>query len=307
VLLVGVVAELWNAGHGWNPTIDAKWMYPKTPAIRALEKLRAENPEPFRITGLGPVFFQNTPAIYGFEDIRAHDPMANGRYLGILRNLTTYDPADYFAKWNDVSTRLIDYLGVKYIMGVRQTTLIDQERYPIVYDGPDGRIFENRDALPRFFPVRNVVLEFRDDIFVQRLRAHDDWGHTAILEKLEVENDRMRLDFLAPRPAGDTREAESKIVSATPTDYRLHIRAPRYTLIVSSIPSWPGWKLERNGARIDPIEVNGGFLGFAAPEGEVDVRVWYDPVSWKVGLAIFALTVAALVAVGLNVSHVQET
>ena len=300
VLLVAVVAELWNAGHAWNPTVDATWMYPKTPAIRALEKLRAENPDPFRITGLGPVFFQNTPAIYGFEDVRAHDPMANGRYLGILRNLTTYDPADYFAKWNDVSTRLLDYLGVKYVMGLRQTTMADQERYPLVYDGPDGRIFQNRDALPRFFPVRNVVLEFRDDVFIQRLRAHDDWAHTALLEKLELENDRMRLDFLAPRAAGDTREAESKILSATPTDYRLHIRAPRYTLIVSSIPSWPGWKIERNGARIDPIEVNGGFLGFAAPAGEVDVRVWYDPVSWKVGLAIFALTVAALVAVGVR-------
>lgn len=300
VLLAAVTAELWQAGHGWNPTIEAKWMYPKTPAIRALETLRAQNREPYRITGLGPAFFQNTPAVFGFEDIRAHDPMANGRYLGILRELTAYDPSDYFAKWNNVSTRLIDYLGVRYLMAGRYGEMPDPERYPLVYEGPDGRIFENRDALPRFFPVRNVALEFRDKVFIERLKAHDDWAHTALLEKLDVENDRMRLDFLAPRAPSDTREASWELVSATATDYRLHIRAPRYTLMVSSIPSWPGWKVLRNGARIDPIVVNGGFLGFAVPEGEVDVRVWYDPWSWKAGAGIFALTVAALIAIGLR-------
>jgi hypothetical protein len=299
-LLVVVTEELWTASHGWNPTIDRQWMYPKTPAIRALETLRTQNRDPFRIVGLGPTFFQNTPAMYGFEDVRAHDPMVNGRYLGILRTLTTYDPADYFAKWNDVSSRLLDYLGVKYVMAGRHTELPDTERYPLVYDGPDGRIFENRDALPRFFPVHNVVLEFRDDVFVDRLRAHSDWAHTALLENLEIENDRMRLDFLAPRAPGDTREAASELVTASPTDYRLHIRAPRYTLMVSSVPAWPGWKVLRNGARIEPIVVNGGFLGFAVPEGEVDVRVWYDPWSWKVGVGTFALTVAALVAAGLR-------
>jgi hypothetical protein len=298
LLLVAVIAELWEVGHDWNATVESKWMYPKTPAIRTLESLRAQQKEPFRIVGTNAQLFQNTPAMYGFEDIRAHDPMANGRYLGILRHLTGYDTADYFAKWTNVETRVLDYLGVKYILTHRHHDLPDRERFPLLYEGRDGRIFGNMDALPRFFPVHNVVLEFRDDAFAKRLKANDDWKNTAVLEQLEVENDRMRLDLLAPR--ADHRVAAVKLTGSTPTDYRLNVRAPRYTLVVSSIPWWPGWKVTRNGQRIDPIEVNGGFLGFAAPEGEVDVRVWYDPWTWKVGVGLCLATILALIGFALR-------
>jgi uncharacterized membrane protein YfhO len=74
------------------------------------------------------------------------------------------------------------------------------------------------------------------------------------------------------------------------------VKSPRYSLVVSSVPWWPGWKAERNGARIDPIRVNGAFLGFAVPEGEMDVRVWYDPWTWRLGVIASLATVIALIA-----------
>ncbi|HEX6084293.1 MAG TPA: YfhO family protein, partial [Thermoanaerobaculia bacterium] len=75
--------------------------------------------------------------------------------------------------------------------------------------------------------------------------------------------------------------------------------APRWSLVVSSIPMWPGWKVERNGVKIEPIRVNGAFLGFAVPPGTSYVRVYYSPWTWWVGLglAVVGVFVLALLAV----------
>jgi uncharacterized membrane protein YfhO len=299
-LLVAVIAELWEVGRGWNPVVPSSLMYPKTPILERLAQLKSEQPKnrPFRIVGTGPMFFPNASAIYGFEDIRAHDPMANGNYLGVLRVVADYDPSDYFAKWNDVNTRLLDYLNVRYVLTSPRAEL-DPYRYSLLYDGADGRIFENVDVLPRFYPVRNVFLEFRRTEFARQIKGFDAYWSSALLDELPVENDQMRTDLLSPR-AQDAPIASTEIVEAAPTDYRVHVKAPRYTLIVSSIPWWPGWKVLRSGTRITPLRVNGAFLGFAVPPGEVDVRIWYEPISYRVGWILAGLTVIALVALKLS-------
>jgi hypothetical protein len=294
-LLIAIVAELWTVGRDWNPIVSTDWMYPKTPLLRALDELKAKEQEPFRIAANGATLFPNSSAVYGYEDIRAHDPMTNGRYIGLLTLITNYDAANYFAEWNEWETRFVNFLNVKYVITSWRGEL--PPRYRLVYDGNDGRIFENTEVLPRFFPIRNVIIDFNDDSFYKRLRELDGWSNTAILDRLDVEAPEMRTDFFAPRPES-APIAETRIVEATPTSYRIHVKAPRWSLVASSIPWWPGWKVERNGARVQPIRVNGGFLGFAVPEGELDVRVWYDPWTFRFGAIVSVATILALVAYG---------
>ncbi|MEO8033862.1 MAG: YfhO family protein [Acidobacteriota bacterium] len=297
VVAVAVVGELWQASEGWNPTLDARRMYRTAPMLDALAKLRREAPrkEPFRVVGLGPVFFPNLAGVYGYEDIRAHDPMANGRYLGVLRVRDQYDPSRYFAKWTSTTSRTLDFLNVRYVLGDLRDTVEDTQRYRTVYEGSDGKIFENLDVLPRFYAARNVVLEFRREFFIKMLVTHDDWVHTALVGgKLRVDSDDERRDLLAPRGAA-APNARMAITSATPTDYRMHISAPRHTMIVSSVPTWPGWKIERAGRTLRNVEVNGAFLGFVVPPGENDVRVYYDPPSFKLGVIVSLLTLLGLI------------
>ena len=306
LLLVAVLGELWETTGNWNPVVSNEWMYPKTPLLTKLDELTADIPpnDPYRITANGPAFFPNVAAVYGYEDIRAHDPMANGRYIGLLSLIINYDAANYFAEWNEFERRLIDYLNVRYIVATPNAVL--PPRYPMLYDGVDGRIFENPDALPRFFAARNVILEFRDTYFHQNLKATEDWANTAFLENLTIEAEEQRDDFFKPRPA-DTPIATTQILEAAPTEYRLHVKAPRYSLIVSSVPWWSGWKVERNGARIEPVRVNGGFLAFTVPPGELDVRVWYDPWTFRFGVIIALATVAGLIGIGFRLKNPEPT
>jgi hypothetical protein len=290
-MLVGValIAELWTATDGWNPVLPADAMYPKTPLIATLQRLQAATPvtEPFRIAGIGAALFPNAQAMYGFADIRTHDPMANGRYLGVLRLIAGLETNDYFSKWQNVRTPLLNYLNVRYLAGARDLDPADPARYRLVYDGRDGRIFENLDVRPRFFAAHDIVLEFRHNMFAQTLTEHDLSKQT-VVNILPVDNDRMRQDLLHP-----TSDPQVQIVEARDPDFRLRIRSARHALIVSSQPFWPGMRVSLNGHSIRALAVNGAFLGFTIPPGDWDVRVDYFPASFYGGLA-GALTTALL-------------
>jgi hypothetical protein len=295
-LLVVVIADLFLVGRDRSMPLPDRMLYPKTPMIAKLQELAAKTPsnEPFRIAGIGPQFFPNLSAIYGMEDIRAHDPMSNARYLAFLKLTADYEPWNYFAFLNDPNKSVFNFLNVRYVILSPGTPVTDPERYPIVYDGRDGRIVQNRDVLPRFYAVRNVLLEFRDEVRYPQLREHHEWANTAILDNLKTDNTQLRDDFFKPR-AADSPLATAKIVTATPTNFHLAANAPRWSLIVSSIPWWPGWKVTVNGERVNPIRVNAAFLAFAVPPGQSDVRVWYAPTSFWAGVWVAGLTVVGLV------------
>lgn len=296
VLLAAVVFEMFSITRGWSPPLRTDELYPRTPLIARLEQLKRQTPanQPFRIAGIDAQLFPNISAVFGIEDVRAHDPMAYARYLAFLRLTSDYDPWEYFARLRNPDAPVFDFLNVRYVLVDPQRDPPDLQRYALVYEGADGRIFENKRVLPRFFAVRNIILEFRDEVFYPQLARHTDWASTAILDELKLETEEMRGDFFNPRPA-DSPVARAQIRAAKPTDFRVHVSAPRWSLVASSIPWWPGWKVERNGRKIDPIRVNAVFLGFAVPPGESDVRIWYSPWTWWAGVALALATMIALI------------
>jgi hypothetical protein len=169
---------------------------------------------------------------------------------------------------------------------------LDAPRFTMVYDGPDGRIFENHDVLPRFFATRNVVVEWDVKRFVAWLAANHDWAHVAVLENLPITNETMRADLIAPHAGPD---ATVNITSAAPDDYSMRVEAPRHTLVASSIPWWPGWHVRVDGNDVTPQRINGAFVGFLIGPGRHDVRVRYAPWSFRVGVS---LSLGAMMALG---------
>ena len=193
-------------------------------------------------------------------------------------------------KWSNTETPLLNYLNVRYVVGDRGLNPVDPRRYQLVYDGRDGRIFENRDVKPRFFAAHDIVLEFRHNRFAQTLTEHD-FSKQTVVNILPVDSDRMRNDLLAPKS-----DPNVQIVEAADTNFRLHIRSQRHALIVSSQPWWPGWRVFANGRRIAAQPVNAAFLGFTIPPGDWDIRIDYLPVSFYGGLAAAVITALLLIA-----------
>jgi hypothetical protein len=204
-------------------------------------------------------------------------------------------PENYHPRYESPNESVLDYLNTRYLLQDPYDEMPDPAHWKLVHEGIDGKIFENLRFLPRFFAVRNVVIDFRDTEFLGRLQRHEDWANTALLDELELESPQQRDDFFKPRPE-DAPLAVARITSADPTSYRMHVSAPRWSLVVSSIPWWPGWKVTRNGKTVQPIRVNGAFLGFAVPPGETDVHVHYSPWTWWAGIGLAGVGVIVLVS-----------
>ena len=270
------IAELFLAIGWWHPVMPSRELYPPTPLTRKLQELRRD-PAPFRILGTGGQLYPNVSAIFGIEDVRVHDPMADARYVKLLSQQVGWDPSQYYMKWNDTSTPLIDYLNVRYVLTEPAQELTDSARYTPLYAGRDGRIYENRTVLPRFFAVRNVIVS-------NDAGRHTDWRYTALIARLPK---RFQAQLTAPWTGEDARvDVEQSGVDR----YTLHIQSPRPALVVSSIPNWPGWR----AGKLPAIEVNGGFFAFVAPAGDHTIEVSYRPASFYASSAIALLTLAAL-------------
>lgn len=298
-LIAAVVYDLWSFGWTWYRALPEKYLYPETPLITELKRREAvpERDEivPHRIAGTGAALFPNTAGIYGFEDIRAHDPMAFGRVLGALRVFSGYTSDQYFGFLGRFDDPFIDYLNVRYVVATPSEDY-RSERFTEVYSGPDGKIYKNLDALPRFYAARNVFVEFNDIKRVQMIVDHKDWRNSVVLKRLPSQQiDLIRKDLFEVREP-DAPIATVRIVSAKSREFRLEVDAPRWTLIIGSQPDWPGWRIYRNGReRLKQIEVNGAFMGFLIPPGRSDIRVLYVPRSYYVGLQIALATLLLLV------------
>jgi hypothetical protein len=148
-VIAAIFVELWLVGHHWNPVRPLSEFYPRTPVINAL--LRQDRTG-WRTASIGGTLFPNTNAIFGVDVAGVHDPMANGRYVELLQRETQgFDTRAYYAKWRDAETPLLDEVGARWVLAEAGVDLPDRQRYRLVYDGPDGRLYENRHARRRFF------------------------------------------------------------------------------------------------------------------------------------------------------------
>jgi len=143
VLVPAVLAEIWIVTIGWNPTRPASTFYPRTPLVDAVTRVTARAGG--RVIGLGGVLFPNTNAIFGIADVRFHDPMVPARYVHAMG----LDAKDYYVKW----TKVDDALGARWVL----TEPGRDAPYILRYDGPDGRLYENPGAKPRFWSDEAVV------------------------------------------------------------------------------------------------------------------------------------------------------
>ena len=146
LLAVAVIAEMWPLTIGWNSAFPTTTFYPRTPLIDAV--LSHHRPGFDRVAGIGGVLFPNTNAMFGIEDVRVHDPMEPARYVHLLGPVLT---SDYYKKWIDASSPLLNRLNARWVMTEPGHELSDTARYQLRYAGADGMLYENLQVQPRFF------------------------------------------------------------------------------------------------------------------------------------------------------------
>lgn len=305
LLLAAIGVELFRFGLSWNPVVPAERVFPVTPAIAMLQHFQDEPSRgevvPFRIAGFTSTLFPNSSAVYGLEDIRAHDPMANGRVLGVMRVVSGYTSADYFAMIRNFDSSLWDFLNVRYVISAPAEP-IQAAGFEEVYSGDDARIYRNLEAMPRFFAARNVFNVFEDEARMKLIERNDDWANSVYVKWLptkHLSDPAVKGDLFRPRPL-TAPVAKIAIRKTSGSRFLLDVDAPRWSLIVTSQPDLVGWKITRNGSEnLDRVPVNEAFFGFLVPPGRSTIDVAYRPRSFYQGFYLALATALLLVAWGV--------
>ncbi len=149
-LTVLAAAELLFQWRGLFQLHSPADLFPETPLVAFLRS----RPGPFRVVGAGPVLFPSTNVFAGVEDIRTHDAVERHDYLEFLDATCGYK-YEYFKKIRNVDASAMNFLNVRYAIALPDAA-VPGARWTLVYDGEDGRVFENARVLPRAFVPETV-------------------------------------------------------------------------------------------------------------------------------------------------------
>jgi hypothetical protein len=168
-------------------------------------------------------------------------------------------------------SRVRDFLLAVEPEKVRQKWLLTLKGEPALH--MPLYVYENRDALPRFFvatrtrvfPDSNGALDAMAAATLEELRT------TAFLDEQSAQ--RVAI------PVSDTAGQAVRVSDGTDT-VRLRVSAPGGGVLVTSISHSPFWKACVAGRSSPPLRINHAFLGVPLEAGNYEVVLNYEP-PWR--------------------------
>jgi len=286
-----IAADLGYFGIGFNTAADPKLLATTPQLVTFLQR----DHDLFRVTAYGQdkMFEANGNVLYGLQDARGYDSVIIGRYAQLNGLLEAQDQLQF----NRVKTLdqpaalkspLLNLLNVKYVL--TQQALNDPQ-FEQVYAGPDGRVYRNRDVLPRAFVVSEVLAEPSAQAQLQVLSSGIDLSTTAVVDRSP--NNQSFTPTPQP-PSFEGREGQVTSYSGR----KVMVQATGPGLLVLTDNNFPGWKATVDGQPSDVVTADYTFRGVALPAGEHQVEFTFSPSSIIIGGLLSALSLA-LVALAL--------
>ncbi|MBK7597690.1 MAG: YfhO family protein [Acidobacteria bacterium] len=116
-----------------------------------------------------------------------------------------------------------------------------------------------------------------------------------------------KLDKSLLAEKGTAVRGKSQITRRSATNMLARIESDSASILVLSEVFVPGWKVEIDGRSSQLIQVDYNLRGVQLPAGNHQVRIFYDPLSIKIGAAISFLTTLFLVFFMLRKRKDYET
>ena len=232
---------------------------------------------PFRVDGERGVL-ANYGSLYGVQDIRGISPLFLNRAWTILSD-------------DSLTTRAWELFAVRYVFTDWNQLPIASE---IVDAGSDvfGAINLHRLNDPRPFAlvIHQHYIEPSDEIAINLLR---DPGI-----------DPRRIVILNRDPGVPSTESEqpsvpSQVTFFSPERVTITVLADRPGILSAAIVDYPGWRATVNGESVEIIRAYGALSAVPVGEGESTVEFIYDPLTYRLGAMISAVTWVALGVIGL--------
>ena len=274
---VGVIVLFAGAAvleaRGVYPTFPERAFYPELPILEKIPR-----GEPWRTAPIGYVFPPNISTMYELEDVRGYVSLTLAPLAETFPIWCVARPVE----WNrvaDPTTPFLAFLNVRYV--VAPLAYRTPAGWKVLAEGREGRLIENPNALPRAFAPRTVRHENDPARRLALLGEIRDFAAEGIVDGAP--------DGGTPRANGP---AEVRVTKYVGGDLALEVDARRESIVGTSIPRWPGWKLTLDGRPARLVGYNHAFLGFRVPPGRHRAELDYRPDGFARGAAISGTTLA---------------
>jgi len=265
--------------------LEAGWFYPSFPSRAFYPPLSVLDPiprgEPWRFVALGYTLIPNAAALYELEDVRGYEAMTYRPMWETYSIWCTHQPV-WFNRVSDATTPFLAFLNARWVLA--QTRDVLPSGWDPIAEGQGMKLYENRRALARAFVPRSFIAEPDAQRRLDLLASIRDFAEQGVVSE--------------PGSGGWTRNGDADVTIAAYAADRLalDVRARGAALVATSIPAWPGWKVELDGRSVPIVTYNHGFVAFRVPAGRNRVELRYRPVSFRLGAAISLASCVAAVA-----------
>jgi len=206
---------------------------------------------------------------------------------GIWNPLVLGDFHRYWEGLGSRSTPLYDFLNAKYIVGHKDVVL-DWDKFELAFDGdPAVNIYRNTQVLPRAFVVHEAwAVASQDEAFAAIHRPEFDPSTTVVVEDAHAIAGQQPVTSKASIVSYSNNEIEIEAITTTPG------------YLVMSEVYYPGWQAEVDGAPARILRANYAFRAVHLSPGEHEVRLRFQPQTWRIGVGLGVLSWMTL-AVGV--------
>ena len=311
-----VIFDLFYFFNKITPFAPSVLTYPQTPIISYLQNTAGIN----RYWGYGSAYIQaNYQSVDQTFSPEGNDPLHISRYGELLASSVNgqlpqmlprpdanvapgYGQEDL--KNNFYRMRVLDLLGVKYVLNYQdlhdawsQTdfSTFPADQFNLVYKVYPWQVYENKNALPRFFLANKFIVAKSKAQALNLIYARNlNLGKTLILEK----SPSLQIPQNATGTVG--------LLIYSPNKVSFKINTSGNSLLFLSDNYYPDWKVSIDGKPAEVLIADYSFRAVAVPEGSHTVEFYYSPRSFQIGLIVAALGLIMVLLVAVYVKKTQS-
>lgn len=285
LLLVLNIFDLWRSFEKFNPFVPNSLVFPKVDVFDFLQTRGGID----RFVGYKAGSVEaNFATQYSLYSPDGYDPLYSARYgefinlskngkIGTAFDVTTRSDAVISQNFDFYQSRVIDLLGVKYVLDRFENgdtqKVFPESVYQLIYNKDGWRIFQNTKALPRFFFASEYFVFKNADEFQKKFISKEtDLSKTILLEK----NPKVSLS--------KSQNSELKLISYSPNKIIFMTKTDGNKLLFISDNYYPGWKAFIDGDSTTIFRADYSFRSIVIPKGEHRIVFTFYPDSFRIGL-----------------------
>ncbi|MGH9662296.1 MAG: YfhO family protein, partial [Bryobacteraceae bacterium] len=253
-----------------------------------MRELTSRATPPWRVdTRQGSINWSLLASLMEVPTATGNEPLALER---LMRVRLLFAKGERWGRWyevDDPASPVLDLLNVKYILskGIVDKERMEPARFVKIAGFPGNEVWENAEALPRFFLVGRIRQAGGIDEAVAALRAIDPRVE-AVVEGAAT----------GPLGGGGT----VRVARYARREVELDVDATGAAFLVTSEAHYPGWRAWVDGEERELRMTNVAFRGLEVPAGRHRVRMRFEPPILRWATALSAAGWLALLVVCLR-------